>query len=188
MSEEPLEAVFGSGNTEVLGGEEGAVGNQKKGPSGGPFPSPTPALPTRRHTPGTSAPTPTPTSATPLGAPSLLWLQPLTRGFRGRRGAAGQRGALWIPGWWGLAPPGSYSCLPSAGISSGRATSQQRSLCLGGEREGKAVTHPFFPFKHPLNLLPLTPIPGPLHLPTIPCPPQCALLPWAHHPSALRSA
>lgn len=29
MSEEPLGAAFGSGDTEVLGGEEGAVGNQK---------------------------------------------------------------------------------------------------------------------------------------------------------------
>lgn len=54
MSEEPLEAAFGSGNAEVLGVRRGPWITKSR-PLGGPFPSP-PALPTRRHTPGTPAP------------------------------------------------------------------------------------------------------------------------------------
>lgn len=60
MSEEPLGAALGSGNTEVLGGGEGAVGNQKWGHSGVPSPPPHHlSPPSRRHRPwNTSPPTP----------------------------------------------------------------------------------------------------------------------------------
>lgn len=139
--------------------------NQKQGHRGSPPPhqlSPLEDIPLEYLSPTSQSLPGNPSENT---RPALA--QPLTRGFRGRRGEAGKRGALWILGWWGLKPPGSYSCQPSAGRSSGRATSQQRSLWLGGDGEGKTVretTHPFVPSKHPLNL-PWTLASSLLHLP-----------------------
>lgn len=158
-------AAFGSGDTEVLGGEERLWVTKSRAHRGSPPPhqlSPLEDIPLEYLSPTSQSLPGNPSENT---RPALAQL--LTRGFRGRRGEAGQRGALWILGWWGLKPPGSYSCQPSAGRSSERATSQQRSLWLGGDGEGKTVretTHPFVPSKHPLNL-PWTLASSLLHLP-----------------------
>jgi hypothetical protein len=68
MSEEPLGAALGSGNTGVLGGGEEAVGNQKKGHSGVPSPPPDHFAPPSRRQPLALAPSQEAT----LRAPGLL--------------------------------------------------------------------------------------------------------------------
>ena len=113
------------------------MGNQKWGHSG--FPSLPPrhlSPPSRRHRPCNASPQLTPcpgTNESPRSVP-----RPLTRGSRGRRGAAERTAAPRSPAWWGPAPPGSYSWLPSAQRSSGRATSRLCSWWLGDGREKAA--------------------------------------------------
>lgn len=76
--------------------------------------------------------------------------------------------ALRSPGWWELVPPESYSWLPSAERSSGRATSQPNSWLLGGDGKEKAARQLifFFLFRQPRFYPPPQP-PPPYVLPSV---------------------